>query len=131
MHGNFAQIPFALAAGLILGYIAMEYSIWHSLLLHISNNLILGDVSAADCRHSCRETPEICCMMSSQMYWSFCGIVLLLRKYRSIPRICSSKIAQYRDNCCFYILLPFLEFYLHCPVSGTDLPGSVRCSVSF
>ena len=44
MHGNFAQIPFALAAGLILGYIAMEYSIWYSLLLHISNNLILGDM---------------------------------------------------------------------------------------
>ena len=33
-----------MAAGLILGYIAMEYSIWYSLLLHISNNLILGDV---------------------------------------------------------------------------------------
>ena len=53
MHGNFAQIPFAMAAGLILGYIAMEYfSIWYSLLLHISNNLILGDVLARYCRHN-------------------------------------------------------------------------------
>ena len=90
MHGNFAQIPFAMAAGLILGYIAMEYSIWYSLLLHISNNLILGDV-----------LPRIAGIMpgnSGNILYNvitnllvILGIVLLLRKYRSIPRICSSE----------------------------------------
>lgn len=44
MHGNFAQIPFAFAAGIILGYITVRYSIWHSVLLHIANNLLLGEV---------------------------------------------------------------------------------------
>ena len=44
MHSNFAQIPFAIGAGLILGYIAMEYSIWHSIGLHIMNNFVLGDL---------------------------------------------------------------------------------------
>ncbi len=44
MHSNFAQIPFAMGAGLILGYIAMEYSIWHSILLHIANNMIFGEL---------------------------------------------------------------------------------------
>lgn len=90
MHGNFAQIPFAMAAGLILGYIAMEYSIWYSLLLHISNNLILGDV-----------LPRIAGIMpgnSGNILYNvitnllvILGIVLLLRKYRSIPGICSSE----------------------------------------
>lgn len=44
MHGNLVQIPFAFLAGLILGYAAMEYSIWWSILLHFFNNCILAEV---------------------------------------------------------------------------------------
>lgn len=44
MHGNFAQIPFAFAVGMILGYVSIEYSIWYSILLHIANNFLLGEV---------------------------------------------------------------------------------------
>lgn len=43
MHGNFSQIPFAFAAGLVLGYTAMEYNIWWSIFLHFFNNAILAD----------------------------------------------------------------------------------------
>lgn len=44
MHGNIPQAIFATAIGMVLGYIAMEYSIKWSILLHILNNLVLGDV---------------------------------------------------------------------------------------
>lgn len=44
MHGNLAQIFFAAAAGLIFGYLAMEYSIVWSILLHILNNLVFSDL---------------------------------------------------------------------------------------
>ena len=44
MHGNLAQIFFAIAAGLILGWLAMEYSIRWSILLHILNNLVFSDL---------------------------------------------------------------------------------------
>ncbi len=44
MHGNAAQIPFAFAVGLVLGYTAMEYSIWASMLLHFINNFVFGDL---------------------------------------------------------------------------------------
>lgn len=44
MHGNLAQIFFAAAAGLIFGYLAMEYSIVWSIFLHILNNLVFSDL---------------------------------------------------------------------------------------
>jgi len=42
-HGNILQTPFAFAVGLILGYVTLEYSIVWAMLLHLINNLILGD----------------------------------------------------------------------------------------
>lgn len=43
MHGNLPQGMFAFCIGLVLGYVAMEYSIVWSVLLHIVNNAILCD----------------------------------------------------------------------------------------
>lgn len=42
-HGNLVQTPFAFLVGLILGYVAVEYSIGWSMVLHMINNLVLGD----------------------------------------------------------------------------------------
>lgn len=44
MHGNLLQGIFAFMVGLVFGYVAMEYSIYFSILLHILNNLLFGDV---------------------------------------------------------------------------------------
>ncbi len=44
MHGDFQQTFFTFIAGLIFGYIAMEYSIFWSFLLHVFNNFVLGDL---------------------------------------------------------------------------------------
>ena len=42
-HGNLVQSPYAFAVGLVLGYAAMEYSIGWAMVLHMMNNLVLGD----------------------------------------------------------------------------------------
>lgn len=42
-HGNIIQIPFAFVVGLVLGYVTVEYNIGWAILLHMFNNLILGD----------------------------------------------------------------------------------------
>lgn len=42
-HGNILQTPFSFAVGLILGYVTLEYSIGWAMVLHMVNNLILGD----------------------------------------------------------------------------------------
>lgn len=43
-HGNLVQAPFAFCVGLILGYVAVEYSAVWAMVLHMFNNLVLGDM---------------------------------------------------------------------------------------
>lgn len=43
-HGNIVQSPFAFAVGLVLGYVAVEYSIVWAMALHMFNNLIISDM---------------------------------------------------------------------------------------
>lgn len=43
-HGNLIQTPYAIAVGLVLGYTAMEYSIFWAIALHIFNNLVLSEL---------------------------------------------------------------------------------------
>jgi hypothetical protein len=44
VHGNFTQGFFAMGVGLFYGYVAIEYSIKWTILLHIYNNLLLATV---------------------------------------------------------------------------------------
>lgn len=43
-HGNLAQTPFAFLAGLVLGYVAVEYNLIWAMVLHMVNNLVLADM---------------------------------------------------------------------------------------
>ncbi len=43
-HGNLIQIPFAFVVGLVLGYVALEYNIIWAMVLHMINNMVLGDM---------------------------------------------------------------------------------------
>lgn len=42
-HGNMIQTPYAFMVGLVLGYVAVEYSIGWAMLLHMLNNMVLAD----------------------------------------------------------------------------------------
>ena len=42
-HGNLIQTPYAFLVGLVLGYVAAEYSIGWAMLLHMINNLLIAD----------------------------------------------------------------------------------------
>ena len=43
-HGNILQAPMAVLVGLVLGYVAAEYSIAWAMILHMINNMVLGDI---------------------------------------------------------------------------------------
>ena len=43
-HGNLIQTPYAFIVGLVLGYAAVEYGLVWSILLHLINNLVLGEL---------------------------------------------------------------------------------------
>lgn len=42
-HGNIVQSPFAFVVGLVLGYVTVEHSMLWAIVLHMINNLVLGD----------------------------------------------------------------------------------------
>lgn len=79
-HGNIIQIPFAFMVGLLWAYVTLEHSIWWAMLLHIFNNLILGDT-----------IPRILPALPSNILFMvlfyggmIAGIVLLICKHKSI-----------------------------------------------
>lgn len=43
-HGNILQSPFAMLVGLVLAYVALEYSIVWAIVLHIFNNFVMADL---------------------------------------------------------------------------------------
>lgn len=43
-HGNLLQLPFAFLMGLVLGWVAVEYSVCWAVGLHMFNNLVLADL---------------------------------------------------------------------------------------
>lgn len=43
-HGNLIQSPFAMLVGLVLAYVALEYSIVWAIVLHIINNFVMADL---------------------------------------------------------------------------------------
>jgi len=43
-HGNLLQTPYAILAGLILGYVTVEYSVFWAIGIHVFNNFILADL---------------------------------------------------------------------------------------
>lgn len=43
-HGNLIQTPFAFLVGLVLGYVASEYSVIWAMVLHMINNLVMGEM---------------------------------------------------------------------------------------
>lgn len=83
LHGNIFQTPYAFLVGLILGYVAAEYSISWAILLHVLNNLVLGEIFA-------RVTADMDMMVASLMLWAFLlacaggAVFTLIRNRRSI-----------------------------------------------
>lgn len=83
LHGNILQVPYAFAVGLVLGYVAAEYSIAWAMLLHMLNNLVLGEIFS-------RLTAGMNEILASALLWGFLiictvgAIVTLVRKKENI-----------------------------------------------
>lgn len=50
-HGNLIQTPYAFLVGLVLGYVAAEYSVAWAMVLHMFNNLVVADMLNRVTRH--------------------------------------------------------------------------------
>ena len=82
-HGNIIQTPFAFATGLVLGYVAAEYSIAWAMVLHMINNLVLADMLT-------RLTAGMSEMAAGILVWGILilfalgAVITLIRKRRTI-----------------------------------------------
>ena len=87
-HGNVIQTPFAFLVGLILAYVTLEYSIGWAMVLHMFNNMILGDSLT---RISELFQPWVGELVFAVIIWGcFIGSLFILwRKRRQIRAYCT------------------------------------------
>lgn len=95
-HGNVVQSPYAFAVGLVLGYVAMEYSVIWAMVLHMINNLLLGDTLGRLVQGLPEMVQELVFM---GVIWgcTLVGIIVLIVKHKAVA-------AYFRENkdqpCC-------------------------------
>lgn len=82
-HGNIIQSPFAFVMGLILGYVALEYSMSWAMVLHMINNMLVADSLT---RLSNFLPPWAGELMFALLLWgsTIAGIVILVCKRKEI-----------------------------------------------
>ena len=82
-HGNLVQAPFAFLVGLVLGYVAAEYSVLWAMVLHMINNMLVADSFN-------RLTASLPAEAAGMILWGFlflcavAGSVILLRNRNAI-----------------------------------------------
>lgn len=92
-HGNLVQMPYAFLVGLVLGYVAVEYNILWAMVLHMINNLVLGDLIG-------RVLPEMAgnaVLNLVIMVCSLAGAILLLVRQKDIRNYCQANPIRDRD----------------------------------
>ena len=80
-HMNLPQGIFAAAVGIVLGYVAMEYSIIWSMILHMVNNCLFGDVLGYLLKPLPEKTQEGI-WMAILIAFFIAGIVIIIRYHK-------------------------------------------------
>jgi len=83
MHANIPQSIFAVFSGMILGYIAMRYSIVWSITLHILNNLVFGDLLTWAISGLSETLQIIVCYAVMGIFFA-AGVIVLIAKRKDI-----------------------------------------------
>ena len=83
MHCNLGQSISAGFAGLVFAYVAMEYSVIWSIVLHIFNNLVIGDLLGR-ALSGCSEVVQMMVPAALMVVFAIVGIVIVIRKGREL-----------------------------------------------
>lgn len=79
-HGNLLQSPYAFLVGLVLGYVAAEYSISWAMVLHMFNNLMFADVLTRLTQNWPEEILGLFLFLVNLLFFAGGVIVLILRR---------------------------------------------------
>lgn len=100
-HGNLIQTPYAFLAGLVLGYVASEYSIGWAMLLHMINNLLLAD-SINRLTSGLPEEAAALIIWGILLFFGVAAVVVLIRKRKLIRQwLTQEKINRTYLGCFF------------------------------
>lgn len=100
-HGNLLQTPYAILAGLILGYLTVEYSIRWAILLHIFNNLVLAELFT----RLVSGLPEVAYSMANLLLFGggfAAALAILIRNRQQIRDYTRSEWMDRRVLKCFF-----------------------------
>lgn len=87
MHANLPQGIFAFGVGLILGYVALEYSIGWSIALHIFNNFVFSDLLGKAVA-GLNETMQVILMYGVELALAIPAVVILWKKRGVMKQFC-------------------------------------------
>lgn len=110
-HGNLFQSPYAFLVGLVFGYAAMEFSIGWAMLLHMVNNLVLGDTISRLTSY----LPDLLQSLVTLTITFGCGIaavVILVKRKWEIERYLGWIPMDKRCLRCFFFNGGFIAFLL-------------------
>ena len=100
-HGNLLQTPYAFLMGLVLGYVAAEYSIRWAMGLHLFNNFVLADLLT----RLLNPMPEMMANMIQLILLGGClavsGVILLVKRGDIVAHI-QSEWMDRRVLKCFF-----------------------------
>ena len=82
-HGNLIQTPYAFVVGLVLGYVAAEYSIGWAMLLHMINNLVIADSLNRLTMHLPEETAALI-LWAILLFFGVAAVIILVTKRQKI-----------------------------------------------
>lgn len=100
-HGNLLQTPYAFLMGLVLGYVAAEYSLGWSIALHMFNNFVLADLLT----RLLTPLPEMAASLIQLFLLGGCmvisGILLVVKRSEIADHICSEWMDRRVLKCFF------------------------------
>ena len=82
-HGNPVQTPYAFLVGLVLGYVAMEYSMLWSIVLHILNNMVLGDLLPMALKSFSEQTQNIIYLVINGLFLLI-GVIVVIKNRKEL-----------------------------------------------
>ena len=100
-HGNLIQAPYAFLVGLVLGYVAYEYSIGWAMLLHMINNLLIAD-SLNRLTAGLPEETAALIIWGVLIFFGVAGLIVLIRKRREIRTWTSGERVNRTCLGCFF-----------------------------
>lgn len=100
-HGNLLQSPYAFLVGLVLGYVAVEYSVLWAMVLHMINNLLISDMLN---RLTSGMNEIAAGIVISGVVWAFTigALVVFARKHRQIRSYLREEVLDKTCLKCFF-----------------------------